>query len=476
MTRASPLPLPAVILLLAMVVVFQVLYSATVPLSGDEAYYWAWSHHLQAGYHDHPPGIALLIAATTRLLGDGVMGVRLTAALCMAGALFFITLTAREMFGEQVGAAAFGLGLVLPAVQVGFTLAVPDAPVVLFWAAGVHYGRRAVAGEGRWRDFLLAGLAAGLALDSKYTGVLLPGAIAVYVLVRRPRLLAGPRLWAAVAVAAAAFSPVVWWNWHHAFDSFVFQFSHGAGQRAGGWRGVGEFVGGQTVVLSPVLFGLLVWCLGAWRRWWAEDGRLFLVTCCLLPLAFFVYKALSVKVQLNWAVPAFVSAVPLLAEFVVARRLRRIAWVGVAIALILAAAVKWPLAFGLTGKLNPQNRLFGPDIAAAAVEGLRRPGDAIFADHLQRASLLAFYLPDHPPVHIPTESRFSEYTRWDSCLYFPAMHGLYLSVDDKLGELRRIFPRADLVQEVVARKRGFRPEHYFIYRVGPALTAGSAPG
>ncbi len=474
MTRPFP-ALRQALVVLALFTVAQALYNTTIPLSGDEAYYWVWSHHLQAGYHDHPPGIAVLVAATTRLLGDGVAGVRLAAALCMAGALFFVFLTAREMFGDTVGAVALGLGLVLPAVQVGFTLAVPDAPVVLFWAAGVHYGRRAVAGEGRWRDFLLAGLAAGLALDSKYTGVLLPGAIAAFVLLRRPRLLAGPRLWAAVAAAAAAFAPVVWWNWHHAFDSFVFQFSHGANQGAGGWRGLAEFAGGQAAVLSPVLFGLLVWCLGAWRRWWGDDGRLFLVACCLLPLAFFLDKALSVKVQLNWSVPAFVSAVPLLAEFVVARRLARAAWAGVAVALVLGAAVKWPLAFGLTGKLNPQNRLFGPDVAAAAVEELRRPGDAIFADHLQRASLLAFYLPGHPRVHIPTESRFSEYTRWDSCLYFPAMHGLYLSDEDKLAELRRIFPRAELVREVTAEKRGFRPARYFLYRVGPAVTDGSAP-
>ncbi len=455
------------IILLAAVVVLQSLYNTTLPLSGDEAYYWVWSHHLQAGYHDHPPGVALVIALTTSLLGDSVVGVRLAAALCMAGTLLFIFLTARELFGERVGTVALGLGLVLPAAQVGFTLATPDAPVVLFWAAGIFYGRRAVAGEGRWRDFLAAGLAVGLALASKYTAVLLPASVVVFLLVRRRDLLASPRSWAAVAVAAAVFSPVVWWNWRHGFDSFRFQLGHGAGQLHGfGWASLGEYVGGQALLVSPLLFGLLAWRVARWREWWSDDRRLFLMVCLLLPLAFFLEKSVSVKVQLNWTVPAFISAVPLLAEFVVARRLTRTAWAGVALAVLMAAMIKWPLAFGLTGRYNPQNRLFGPDIAAAAVETLRRPDDAIFADHLQRASLLEFHLPGHPQVHIPTGSRFSEFTRWDAGLDFRTMHGLYLADDDKLAELRQVFPKADLLTIVSAMKPGYRSERYFVYRVG----------
>ena len=460
------------VVVLAVVVVLQALYNVTVPLSGDEAYYWVWSHHLQAGYHDHPPGIALAIALTTRLLGDNVMGVRLAASLCMAGTLLFIFLTARELFGERVGWVALGLGLALPAAQVGFTLATPDAPVVLFWAAGVHFARRAVApvagaGEGRWRDFLAAGLAVGLALASKYTAVLLPAAILVFLLVRRRDLLAGPRPWAALVAAAAVFAPVVWWNWRHGFDSFRFQLNHGAGQLHGfGWQSLGEYIGGQALVVSPLLFGLLAWRTASWRDWWRDDRRLFLMACLLLPLVFFLEKAVSVKVQLNWTVPAFVSAVPLLAEFVVSRRLTRTAWAGVALAVVMAAAIKWPLLFGLTGRYNPQNRLFGPDIAAAAVEHLRRPDDALFADHLQRAALLEFHLKGHPPVHIPTHSRYSEFTRWDAGLDFRTMHGLYLADDDKLAELRQVFPKVELVSVVTAAKPGFRTERYYIYRVG----------
>ncbi|MBD5632897.1 MAG: hypothetical protein IAI49_00335, partial [Candidatus Eremiobacteraeota bacterium] len=34
----------------------------TLPLTGDEAYYWEWSRHLAWGYVDHPPAVAATIA------------------------------------------------------------------------------------------------------------------------------------------------------------------------------------------------------------------------------------------------------------------------------------------------------------------------------------------------------------------------------------------------------------------------------
>jgi 4-amino-4-deoxy-L-arabinose transferase-like glycosyltransferase len=455
------------IVVLVLVCWLQASYNLTLPLSGDEAYYWVWAKTLQMGYHDHPPAIAVLIAATTALVGDTVTGVRLVAVLCMAGAVFHVSLIARELFGARAATLALLLALVVPVSAAGFTLATPDSPLALFWAAGLLHGRRAVAGEGRWRDFLLAGLSIGLALDSKYTAVLLPMAVVGFVLWRRRDLLTSPRSWAAVLAAAAAFAPVVWWNVAHGLESFAFQYQHGGAKlEAPQWGWLGEFIGSQFLILSPLLLVMLGFCVARWRDWWRDDGRVFLVACFLLPALFFLYKALFAKMQMNWAVPIYLSALPLLADFILARGLKRTTALAILLALALSAAFKWPLAFGLTGKLNPHNRLHGPDVAVAAIEQLRRPGDSLFADHLQRASLMRFLLPDHPRVFIPVVSRFSEYTRWDAGIDFHAMHGLYLGEVERLDNLREAFGSAELVQEVVATKRGFRTERYFIYRVG----------
>ena len=42
----------------------------------DEAQYWVWSQSLDWGYYSKPPVIAALIAASTALLGDGLLGVK----------------------------------------------------------------------------------------------------------------------------------------------------------------------------------------------------------------------------------------------------------------------------------------------------------------------------------------------------------------------------------------------------------------
>ena len=465
--RLPTLTAPWAAVVLAVCAALQAVYNTTLPLSGDEAYYWVWAHTLQAGYHDHPPGIAVLIALTTALFGDSVFAVRLVAVLCMTGAIAYIRRTARDVYGEPAATLALVLALALPATEAGFTLATPDSPLVLFWSAAVFHARRAVAGEGRWRDFLLAGLFVGLAMASKYTAVLLPGAVAVYLAARRRDLLLSGRTWAAVAVAAAVFSPVLAWNISHGLESFAFQYKHGSGAGfAIRWDHMLEFVGGQFLLVSPVLFAVLALRAAVWRGWWRDEGPAFLMAVFLLPLAFFLYKSLFAKIQLNWAVPVYVSAIPPLADFLLRRDFRRTAVAGVGVALLMTAILKWPLAFGLTGKLNPHNRLHGPATAAAVVAELRRPGDALFADHLQRASLLRFLLADHPSVHIPTQSRFSEYTRWDWGLDFRAMHGLYLSTDDRLAELRRVFGSAELLKEVVAARPGYRTETYYVYRVG----------
>ena len=49
--------------------VVRALLSSLVPMVPDETYYWLWTRHLAPGYFDHPPGIALLIAASTSVIG-----------------------------------------------------------------------------------------------------------------------------------------------------------------------------------------------------------------------------------------------------------------------------------------------------------------------------------------------------------------------------------------------------------------------
>ncbi len=100
------------------------------------------------------------------------------------------------------------------------------------------------------------------------------------------------------------------------------------------------------------------------------------------------------------------------------------------------------------------------------LDALREPGDTMFADHLQRASLMTFQLPGHPRVFIPTESRFSEYTRWDEGTDWSQLHGLYLSKEDRTIDLGKRFTNVQLIAKQHIFRAGGREEGYYSCRVG----------
>jgi len=66
---------------IALVIVLRAVAAFTLPLTGDEAYYWEWSRRLAFGYVDHPPAVAWTIAAFA-WLGHQPGFVRLGFVLC----------------------------------------------------------------------------------------------------------------------------------------------------------------------------------------------------------------------------------------------------------------------------------------------------------------------------------------------------------------------------------------------------------
>ena len=457
---------------LAVIAAVEIWYNGQIPLSGDEAYYWVWSLNLQAGYYDHPPAIAALIRAMTALFGDGLSAVRMAAVVCLTGACVYVQIMTNRVFGPRAAALALALAVLVPVSQMGFSLATPDAPLTLFWSAAACHGLEAATGRGRWRDFLLTGLFAGLALQSKYTAVLLPAALILFVVMRRRDLLASGKLWAAAALAAAVFAPVILWNATHGFESFSFQYNHGSAKGGGiEWHGFVEFLAGQAVVLSPLVLVVLILALAGRRWWWQDDRRLYLALCFLAPMALFVEKALWVKVQLNWAAPAYATAMVLVAgwwepRLAASHTWRRSALAGTALAMLMTLALKWPMALGLGGPLNIHNRIFGNVEAAAEMQTFRQDGDTIFADDLIRAALLQYLLPGHPRVYIPTDTRISEYSRWDRDTDWRSLHGLYIAKDDRTAELRTVFGKAEVLKDFIVSAKGFRDQRFVIWRVG----------
>src|SRR6202142_2105023 len=279
-------------------VALRLVAAAWTPLTFDEAYYWTWSKHLAFGYYDHPPLVAVVIRLGTMIAGDTELGVRLVSILLALPMSYAVYRTASILFGGRRLActATLLLNATLMAA-VGTMIVTPDAPLlvassfVLFFLAKVLE-----TGRGAW--WLAVGAAAGLALVSKYTALFFGPAILIW-LVSVPKLrrwLASPWPYLGGVVALAIFSPVILWNAHHHWVSFIKQIGR---SRIEDFKPVfiGELVPTQIAFATP-----LVWILGAMglyallrRNAGALAARVLINTTFWTIVAYFFWHSLHAR-------------------------------------------------------------------------------------------------------------------------------------------------------------------------------------
>ena len=428
-----------------------------MPLLPDETYYWEWTRRLSAGYFDHPPGIAVLIAFGAKKFGDNNIGVRAGPAFAaltthVAAVLLAWLLAGKELAGARSAARAAILMTMVPIATLGLVLATPDAALFATTTLALLGVERALSSPLRSRAatswWMSAGIALGLAFASKYTAVLLPAGLVLACLVH-PALRARfrePGPWLASAIALLIFAPVVRWNANTQWISFRFQLSHGFGvsPRGNPLSRELEMIGGQAGLASPIVFVLLaVVVYVALRDGWRarEHGtptdvsarRFALAVIATVPLLFFAVSAWRRSVEANWPALIYPSALALLATST-ATWARGRAWrhglvlAGLLLTIVIVQA--WKPLFPIAPRKDPMARAYGWDTLAAAVNVARH--DAFFdgiahrwiaADRYQDASELAFHLPDQPAVFsLNLGGRPNQYDLWPTA-YERIRHG-----------------------------------------------------
>lgn len=453
-------------LLLLLLTAIRLLTAAWTPLSPDEAYYWVWSRALAPGYLDHPPMVALWIWFGTWLLGDTTLGVRLLGPLAAAAGSVLLARAAEDLFpGQRRGVPAAVLLNATLLLGVGAVTMTPDTPLILFWTASVAaLARLHRTGNGAW--WLAAGLAAGLALASKYTAALLGVGIVLWVVAipgQRRWLLTAP-LWAGGLLAAAVFGPVVWWNAGHGWAGFIKQ-----GGRVGDWNpsralgNMGELVVGQLGLATPLVFVLLAaGTFVAGQRALRRDPAWTLLAALILPgLAVFVQHAIGDRVQANW--PAIVYPAAAIAGAALGWRLWRPA---AALGLALTGLVYLQSAaapFALPRRLDPTLiRLGGWDDVVRDLEGLRLQAGADFvaSESYGAAALLAFGNTATPILGAEP--------RWSYVRLQPGAGaaGVLLATERRSEPPDpAVWATADRIGRIVRARNGVEAEAYRVYRV-----------
>jgi 4-amino-4-deoxy-L-arabinose transferase-like glycosyltransferase len=444
-------------IVIGVLLAWRIVMAALLPLSADEAYYLLWSHHLQAGYFDHPPAIAFLIRAGTLIFGDTPLGVRLMGLPLSLLASWFVWQTAALLLKDssparaaqsgggavagpgakrplddwratRAGASEGGGGEIparaaqsggggeakaaLAAVIFNLTLmtgiemlvATPDLPSIatvagFLWAIAKVQSTR----QGRW--WLAAGIFAGLSLLSKYSMLFVGLGTAVWLLAdaRGRAWLRTPWPWAGGILALALFAPNLAWQAQHGWMTFAFQFgraAHGALTA----RYLLEFIGAELGLVTPLILVLAAMGFWAARRPGGDRFPLFVIVG--VALLYFLSHALHDRVQGNW--PCFLTpALAVLAADAWGRR-RWLSLAALPLAGVMLLLLYLQALFGIVPLRNdPLRRLLARDFPAAAADlAQTAPGGTVVTTDYETTALLRYYRPEMQVVQLNEPWRY----------------------------------------------------------------------
>ena len=267
----------------------------------DELYYLACSRHLDWGYVDQPPLIALITWVGRSLFGDSLPAIRIFPALAGAATVALTALIARELGGKRF---AQGLAALTTLVALGF-LAVDNflsmnAFEPLFWI-GCAYLLIRIINTGNQKLWIWFGILAGFGLENKYSMLIFGVGLVLGLLLTPQRsLLANRWLWIAGAIAFLVFLPNLLWNIDRHFPFFELQANI---RRSGRDVPLGPlaFFSQEILAMNPV--NLPIWLAGLWFYFFSNPGKPFRVLgwAWILSAAIILYN--SPRIYYLW--PAF---------------------------------------------------------------------------------------------------------------------------------------------------------------------------
>ena len=435
---------------------------AIVPITPEEAYHWNYARHLDWSYYDHPPTIAWAIALGRLVLGDTVLGVRAVPIIFGTGTALLLAQLADRFYGQRAAVWAVLLISIQPITLLASSSGFPDAPLLFFWTLALTCVWRALdADSGLW--WLAAGASLGLAALSKYTAAFLGLSVLLYLMSssRHRRWLHTPWPYLAAGLSLLVFTPVLWWNWVHDWDSFRYQSVERLSQANEiNPLAAAKFMGQQWLGVLPLTLPLGVAAAWGAARSAREDEK-FLLWSLLPMVTFFFLLSWGRSIHVLWPLPAYVGLTVLMAGTLARADGAIASWyeqrkfwlLGVTGALLIGAGLH--LAFFLPG-LAPVRGLYGWNIVAGRARMLHASlrNDAFYVGIGRKyvcASQLAFHL--RAPHQVHGQNLIGQdglqYNYWVAPATLAGRDAVLVVEDSTRGEDR-------LVPAVDALRRSFR--------------------
>jgi len=431
------------LVLAALIAVFawRVCFTVGVNLIPDECSYWAWSRRLDWSYLDNSGMVAYLIRLSTELFGSSTPLTVRFPFLVLSGFSSYLLyrvsfILFQDHFRALLAALVFNLA---PLALLGGSAAAHDNALIFFWALSLWAAARLLS-SGNARRFYVIGVAAGLAIQSKYTGVLALPCLLIFLLWsgQHRGLLRTKEPWIGALIASLFAIPILWWNFTHDWASLYHILYIGSGSPSASQRlldGLGYHLA-QFALVSPLFyFALLISLRSAlFRNLFKPQSAQVLLLSFGLPLLLFGVLAFKGHVEANWAFMGYFSTTILAVQTIAEGRVqghkafrnrfgsRFLKWGAIfavgPVLLVVIHAWLGLLPAAVERKFSKDDRIIwetkGWDGLGEYVGGLKDSTDVVAADSYQLCALLEFNVPGNPKVrYLAPWRRPTQFDVWE---------------------------------------------------------------
>ena len=297
-----------IILIISLVVIFRVFFDVIneIETHYEEAQYWVWSQNPSLSYLSKGPLIANAISVSNFIFGQTYLGLKFFSYLALIGSIFFLSLGSKQLSKNK---NYFTTGLLISALSPALFLlggvASTDIFLFFFWSIALYaYISFYVTRDERW--FYIIALSVGLGILTKLSMILFPLSILIYFLFSKMRkYFFSVHLYLAALLVLILSLPILIWN---AQNDWV-TISHE----------IGHLVSSKPSQNAEILFLTLfvtipssLFLIQKEIRSKIFNARFgFLLYPILVMVIFFVIKSFSGKIQPNWSIPVFLTAIPI---------------------------------------------------------------------------------------------------------------------------------------------------------------------
>lgn len=267
----------------------------------DELYYLACSRHLDWGYVDQAPLIAVLTWIERVTLGDSLHALRFLPAVAAGLRVLLTGLIARELGARRFAQALACVAVIVAPLYLGLdNLLTMNAFEALFWMGCTLIAVKIIKGSSP-RLWLLFGLLAGIGLENKHSMLFFGFAFfAGLLLTPERRFLRSPWIWSGGLVAFLIFLPNLVWEIHRGFPTIeLLRNVHNSGRNVA--LDPVSFILQQFLLMHPLAAPL--WVAGLWYYFRDEAGRRFRVLGWTYLIILLCFLALNGRVY--YLAPAY---------------------------------------------------------------------------------------------------------------------------------------------------------------------------